>query len=154
MKLDLREITAGGLVISLGLFVAIWSIAYPTGTVARMGPGFFPRYLGVIMLGLGVAILLFDARAARKDDDKPQEPAFLEWRRLRAMAILIAAPLTFAILIEPAGLIAAVFATVFISAFADESISYTRAALLGVGMSLASALIFKVVLNLPFDLIG
>ena len=37
---------------------------YPLGTAARMGPGYFPRILGILLIVLGAALSLRALRAA------------------------------------------------------------------------------------------
>ena len=47
---DVRELIAGAVLMSFGLFVALYAAGhYPVGQAARMGPGFFPVALGWIL---------------------------------------------------------------------------------------------------------
>ena len=50
----------------IGLFFAIMATQYPMGTAAKMGPGYFPFFLGILMALLGVLVLLqsLNAKAA------------------------------------------------------------------------------------------
>jgi len=59
-----QDFWAGMMFISFGA-LAIWlSTDYPMGTASRMGPGFFPTWLGICMTGLGMAITLISFRTA------------------------------------------------------------------------------------------
>ena len=51
-----RDFYAGGLVILFGLVMALKGPSYNLGTLMHMGPGFLPTALGIILIGLGIAI--------------------------------------------------------------------------------------------------
>ena len=51
-----RDFYAGGLVILLGLVMALKGPTYRLGTLMHMGPGFLPTALGVILIFLGILI--------------------------------------------------------------------------------------------------
>lgn len=44
--------------IAVGLFAAIYAQRYDAGTLQRMGPGFFPIALGIILAALGLIIMI------------------------------------------------------------------------------------------------
>ena len=50
------DVLSGLIFTGLGIGVVYVSASYDFGTVARMGPGFFPRVLGALLTVLGVAI--------------------------------------------------------------------------------------------------
>ena len=51
-----RDFYAGGLMMLLGLGVALKGSSYRAGTLMHMGPGFMPTALGIILVLLGIAI--------------------------------------------------------------------------------------------------
>jgi hypothetical protein len=51
-----RDFYAGGLIILLGLVIALKGPTYRLGTLMHMGPGFLPTALGVILIFLGILI--------------------------------------------------------------------------------------------------
>src|SRR5262249_56070061 len=51
-----RDFCAGGLMILFGLVAAVNGPNYHIGTLTRMGPGFMPTVLGVVLIILGVMI--------------------------------------------------------------------------------------------------
>ncbi|MFZ0607429.1 MAG: tripartite tricarboxylate transporter TctB family protein, partial [Xanthobacteraceae bacterium] len=51
-----RDFYAGGLMLLLGLGIALKGVTYRAGTLMHMGPGFFPTSLGVLLVILGIAI--------------------------------------------------------------------------------------------------
>ena len=64
-----RDFWSGIMFLAMGVLFTIFSQAYQLGTPARMGPGFFPTMLGVLMALLGVAIAWrATARSSGKGD--------------------------------------------------------------------------------------
>ncbi len=51
-----KDFWAGVLFACLGAFTLIVSSNYTLGTAARMGPGYFPRILGILLIVLGLVI--------------------------------------------------------------------------------------------------
>ncbi|MBM3532182.1 MAG: hypothetical protein FJX60_04000 [Alphaproteobacteria bacterium] len=52
------DFAAGCLFIAVGVSTAAAAYAYPFGTSMRMGPGYFPFLLGVLLAGLGLVLAL------------------------------------------------------------------------------------------------
>lgn len=50
------NVLSGLIFTGVGVGVVIASMDYDFGSVARMGPGFFPRVLGVVLTALGIVI--------------------------------------------------------------------------------------------------
>ncbi|MFO1314406.1 MAG: tripartite tricarboxylate transporter TctB family protein [Burkholderiales bacterium] len=51
-----KDFWAGVLFVGLGVGTLAVSAGYTLGTAARMGPGYFPRMLGVLLVTLGLVI--------------------------------------------------------------------------------------------------
>ena len=58
-----KDFYAGVLFMSFGLAALVIARSYPLGTAARMGPGYFPRVLGILLLGLGALLSLSGFRS-------------------------------------------------------------------------------------------
>jgi hypothetical protein len=71
-----KDFFAGLLFIAFGIAAIAIGSNYSLGTAARMGPGYFPRILGILLIVLGLALAL---RALRLSG--PKVPAF-KWRPL------------------------------------------------------------------------
>lgn len=55
-RLDHRDGAAGLAFFVFGIGFAVLALNYPLGTTMRMGPGYFPVVLGLILAGLGLVV--------------------------------------------------------------------------------------------------
>lgn len=144
-----RDYYGGALMMFIGAGAALEGQQYGIGTLTRMGPGFFPVALGVIMILIG--ILIAGSAYASDEPDKEQFlPAKPEWF---AWACIIASPIFFIALGEYAGLLPATFACVFVAALGDRETTIKQAAVLGAAISISGILLFSLVLKIPFPII-
>ncbi|MBV5331034.1 tripartite tricarboxylate transporter TctB family protein, partial [bacterium] len=58
-----KDFFAGLLFMAFGLAALVLSGDYTIGTAARMGAGYFPRVLGILLLGMGALLALRGFRA-------------------------------------------------------------------------------------------
>ncbi len=144
-----KDYYGGALMIFIGLWAAIQGRTYAVGTLSRMGPGFFPTALGVILTLLGIAIAL---SARRVPKDAPEEqPLPPEWR---GWICIISSVIAFIVLAKWGGFIPATFAITFISAMGDRDNTVIGATLLSASMVAICVVVFWWALKLPFDLFG
>ena len=71
-----KDFWAGALFVAIGAGTIILGSRYTLGSAARMGPGYFPRILGILLIVLGTVLAL---RATRTSG--PPLPRF-QWRPL------------------------------------------------------------------------
>lgn len=112
---------------------------YATGTVTRMGPRKMPAALGAMLAVFGLLIAV---------------PAFLQNGtkvdvRFRALIVLSASILSFALMIEKFGLVPSVFATTLIATFAQTKVPTTRALILAGATAFGSWAVFILGLSIP-----
>lgn len=137
---DWTDIIGGVALIAFGLWFAWHAQAeYAFGSARRMGPGYFPTVLGWLLAGLGLLVLL---PALFRRGDLPV-PA------LRPLCTIIAGGLTFAMIIEPAGLVPATFALVGIVAFAETRVRPVRTVILAAALALMAVSVFTWGLGIP-----
>ena len=135
-----RDFYAGLLFLAFGVVALVMSQAYPLGTAARMGPGYFPRLLGVLLVaGGGLQALL----GLRSTLDAPPE---WHWRPLFFLLIgvflfMVAAPYL--------GLIVAGLALVFVSSMASQEFRWREALVVGLLQGVAAAALFVYGLGVP-----
>jgi len=144
-----RDYYAGGLMLLLGVGSALQGTSYKFGTLARMGPGFMPVVLGVVLALLGILIAGTALTSTEPDDGKflPDNPQWFGW------LCILAGPALFIVLGIYGGMIPAVFACVFVCALGDKTATLKSSAVLAAGMTAFGVLLFHTLLNIPFPLI-
>jgi hypothetical protein len=146
-----KDYYAGALMIVVGLGAVYASVAYRLGTLARMGPGFFPCAIGVLMAITGVLIAL-----TARSETGPAAPVSGHVPKgmpdLRGGICIILGILAFLAFGKYFGLIPATFAIVFISALGDRSNSVVQALLLSLAMCVIAAVVFWWALQLQLPL--
>jgi hypothetical protein len=143
-----RDYWGGALVVLIGLGALIQGSHYPIGTLSRMGPGFYPTALGVILALVGLAIIA-TARFTRVDREEKVLPP--EWR---GWFLICASIVAFVVLGKYGGLVPATFAVVFISALADRENTLLSAAILGLATVVICVIVFWWALSMQFPLFG
>jgi Tripartite tricarboxylate transporter TctB family len=144
-----RDYYAGGLMLLLGVGAAFTGAGYKFGTLARMGPGFMPVMLGIVLAFLGI-LIAGTALGSSEDDGKkflPDNPQWFGW------LCILGGPVLFIILGEYAGMIPAVFACVFVCALGDNTATYKSSLILAAGITVFGVLLFHYLLSIPFPLI-
>ena len=121
---------------------------YAMGNPARMGPAFFPFWLGVILFLIGVAIAVggFRHESRPGDTDLPQ----YHWRPI---LFVMASVVLFGVILKAVGMLIAGFLLVVISSMGNPEKFHTRdVILLAVGLVVFCALVFVWGLKLPIPL--
>ena len=142
-----RDYYAGALLLLIGLSTVYQSSRYDVGTLAEIGPGFFPMVMGIILTGCGVAIA-FDQSAAADDEHDADTLGRPEWR---GWACILGGILAFILLAHNAGLVPATFACVFISAMGDRTMNLRNAAVLALAISVFGVLLFHYALKIQLQ---
>ncbi|MBS7806642.1 tripartite tricarboxylate transporter TctB family protein [Variovorax sp. PCZ-1] len=147
-----KDFFAGLMFIVVGAAFAIGAYSYSMGEGARMGPGYFPRLLGVVLAVLGSIILFKSLTVATADGDKIGSFAW------KPMFCIIGANIIFGICIGglpiikfPAlGMIVGIYALTFVASLAASPYKVKEVFLLATFLSILSYLAFIVLLNLQF----
>lgn len=142
-----KDYYGGVLMILLGLGTALKGANYQVGTLARMGPGFFPAAIGVLLAFTGILIAMGGIGKTRDDTEKGLPP---EWR---GWICIVGSVIAFIVLGMYTGLLPATFAIVFISALGDRKNTIKAAALLSLAMTAIAVIVFWWALQLQFPLI-
>jgi hypothetical protein len=141
-----KDYYGGALMLLIGLGAIFQGSSYPIGTLSRMGPGFFPVSLGVILAFIGVAIAA-SAKSSVPEGDVADLPP--EWR---GWICIIVSIIAFVVLGKYGGLVPATFAVVFISALGDRQNTVMSAFVLAIAMVAVCVTVFWWALQLPFSL--
>ncbi|WP_420566818.1 tripartite tricarboxylate transporter TctB family protein [Thalassovita sp.] len=131
------------LVCAISVLAIGWS--YPAGSITQMGPGFFPRIIGFLLLGFGTLSLISEFKTTS------EAPGRVHWRNIGFTA---ASVLAFAGLIDKGGLVPATFVAVMLSKFADRDARPLDAAIYTSLVCLGAWLLFIQILGLPLAAFG
>lgn len=147
-----KDFFAGLMFLVIGLAFAIGATDYNIGSGARMGPGYFPLILGVLMSILGIAIAAKGLIVETPDGDKIGKWA---WKQV---FFILAANFAFGVLLVgvPAlgipqfGLIVAIYGLVFIASLGGYTFKTKEVAILATCLAVGSYGAFVWALNLQF----
>jgi hypothetical protein len=145
-----KDFFSGLMFMGTGVAFAWGATTYSIGQGARMGPGYFPLMLGILMAVLGAVITFKSLVVESEGGDKIGSWA---WKPL---FFIIAANLLFGVLLGglpsiklPAmGLIAAIYGLTIVSAKAGEQFKLKEVLILATILSVGSYLAFIVLLKL------
>ena len=141
------------LLLVLGSAVLALGLSYRMGSLNRMGAGFIPVVLGVLMVMVGIAIGVTAAPAGQEKIAHPLPGDGTrtgpEWR---GWLCILGGVLAFVVLGEHGGLLPATFASVFISAMGDRNNTVKGAALLGAILTVFCLIVFHYGLSLQLPL--
>lgn len=148
-----KDFFSGLLFMAVGIAFAWGATSYNVGTGARMGPGYFPLMLGLLMAVLG-AVITFKALVVETEDG--EKIGTWAWKPL---CFILAANLVFGILLGglpsiklPAmGMIAGIYALTFIASLAGEKFNLKENLILATVLAVMCYLGFIVLLKLQFQ---
>ena len=135
-----KDFYAGLMFMSFGITALVIAWSYPLGTAARMGPGYFPRILGILLITLGSVLCLTGFRES--SEDRPV------WH-LGPVAIVLTSVLIFSLLAQWLGMIIAALLLVFIASSASVEFRWKEALLSGFIQGIVSVAVFIYGLGLP-----
>ena len=148
-----KDFYSGLMFMLIGGAFAWGATNYSVGTGARMGPGYFPLLLGVVLAVLGACIMFYSLVEHTEDGEPIGKFAW------RPIVFVLGANVAFGILLAglpslgvPAmGLILAIYALVFIASLAGDHFVLKEVLLLATILSVGSywAFIVRLKLQMP-----
>ena len=145
VQFDSTNAICGLTFIALGGFFIYQCLNLELGTAFRMGPGYFPMILAVILTVLGVIVLV----QATRVKGEPMGPL-----ALRGMLFVLPAPVFFGLTVRGLGFVPSLFFTALIAAFASTRMKPGMALVLALAITIFSAAVFSYALGLPFERFG
>jgi len=148
-----KDFASGLLFTVVGGSFAIGATNYDMGTAARMGPGYFPIMLGVILALLGLIITF---QSLGKTEKPGEQLGSIAWRPL---FFVIGANVLFGVLLgglpsiglPPMGLMLSICVLVLVSSMASQEFRLRPTLVLAAILATGSYLVFIVLLGLPFE---
>jgi hypothetical protein len=138
-----EDFWAGLMFIGFGVLAVVMARNYPMGSAMRMGPGYFPTYLGAISIVIGA---IMTGSAYRFDGERIGPWG---WRPLLWLSAAFA---SFGVLIEGAGFVPALAALIIASSLAGRDTRPWELVLLIAVLIAGSVGLFIYGLELPYRL--
>lgn len=147
-----KDFFSGLVYVVVGGAFAIGATNYSVGSGARMGPGYFPLLLGILLAIIGAFVMFKSLTVETQDGDKIGSWA---WKPL---FFIIIGNLLFGILLgglpsiglPPMGLIAAIFGTTLVVSKAGDVFNLKEVLILATILSIGSYAAFVLLLKLQF----
>ena len=153
MKMKSQKDFFSGLMFTVvGAAFALGATTYTVGNGARMGPGYFPLMLGILLAGLG-SIIMFKAMVV----ETPDGAKIGKWA-WRPLFFIILANVLFGVMLGglpsiklPAmGMIAGIYVLTIVASMADGHFKLREVLILATILSIGSYLAFVLLLKLQF----
>jgi hypothetical protein len=138
-----KDFWAGFLFVLVGIAALVLGSRYNLGTAARMGPGYFPRILGLLLIALGGVIALRGLRT--------QGVAIPAWR-LRPTIVVLFSVVLFGLIVTFAGLALSTVILIVIASTASSEFRWKEALISGVLLAALAVGVFIVGLKLQLPI--
>ena len=141
-----RDFGAGIMYVVIGLFFTIVATQYPMGTAAKMGPGYFPFCLGILMTALGLLVLVKSMGAKAAIEPIPK----FNWK---IIGQITGAVVLYGLLLPKMGFLVAVVVLVFVSASASKEFTWKGTTINAAFLVTFTYSVFVLGLKLQFPLL-
>jgi hypothetical protein len=139
-----KDFWAGLMFIGFGVAAMFIARGYRFGSAMRMGPGFFPTFLGGILVAFGVCIMAVGLYRREKIKERLS---------IRALVLLPLSLILFGLLMQWAGFIPALVALIFIAAASGKEFHFLEILMLTGILVVAASALFIWGLELPYPLL-
>ncbi|MFO1188848.1 MAG: tripartite tricarboxylate transporter TctB family protein [Alphaproteobacteria bacterium] len=146
LRIGTKDLGAGLLFLAFGLFFVIDGLVrLRLGTGMRMGPGYFPVSVGVLLSVIGVVCII--TSVGRSDGPIGSVP----WR---GIVLILGAIVAFALTVNGLGLVLALPLSVTVAAFASRKARLGTVLASAVVLTIFCVLVFNYGLGIPLPLFG
>ena len=144
-----QDFWSGIFFVALGALAIYLSRDYPMGSALQPGPGYFPTWLGGILIGLGVII---GGLSFRLQGEPGEGLALRDWA-LRPWLVLPMTLAAYALLMEADfGFVPSLMVLIVGCALAHKDVHWRETVLLGIFVTAGAVAIFIYGLGLPYRL--
>jgi putative tricarboxylic transport membrane protein len=134
-----KDFWAGVLFIALGGGACLIALDYAMGSAGRMGPGYFPRSLGLLLAFLGLILVL---RSFKLEGEKILFPTFMP------LVIVLASVFVFGIAVNYLGLVIATILLVLVSSAAAHDYRWKESVVASIALAVFVVIAFQYGLKL------
>ena len=138
-----KDFWSGALFIAIGIAALIIGSKYALGTAARMGPGYFPRILGLLLIVLGAVLAIRGTRTSG-----PPIPRF-HWR---PTLIVLGSVVLFGAIVRSAGVALSTVILIVVASAASREFRPREALVVGVLLAALAVGVFVVGLQLQLPI--
>lgn len=139
-----KDFLSGLLFIAFGLAALYFGQKLALGTAVRMGPGYVPRMLSLILIGLGLLICVVALVTSSEAVEKPK------WKPITMVTIGV---VCFALLFERAGLLPALVVLILLASLGGEEFKLKEVIGNMIVLAALCTLVFKVGLGMNISII-
>ncbi|GAB7545302.1 tripartite tricarboxylate transporter TctB family protein [Cupriavidus sp. CuC1] len=139
-----KDFASGLMFILVGLGFSWVARGYSMGSAAKMGPGYFPFLLGLVLAVLGAFVLIGSV------SKKGEADQLARWD-LKTLLWILGSVVLFGLLLKPLGMVLSVFVLVLVSSMASHEFSWKGAVLNAIVLVLISmgAFVYGINLQMP-----
>jgi uncharacterized membrane protein len=141
-----RDFGAGIMYMVIGLFFTIVATRYPMGTAAKMGPGYFPFWLGILMTLIGLLVLVKSMGAKAAIESIPK----FNWKIITQITGSV---VLYALLLPRMGFLVAIVVLVLVSVSASKEFTWKGSLINAAFLVSFTYSVFVVGLKLQFPLL-
>ena len=134
-----KDFWAGVLYVAFGTAAIVIALDYPLGTANRMGPGYFPRGLGTLMIVLGLILV---GRSFKLKGEAIGFPTF------KPLLIVLGSVAVFGLVAPLGGLVIATILLVFLSSTASHEFRWKEAVIASIALAIFTVIAFSYGLKL------
>ncbi|NDP41762.1 MAG: tripartite tricarboxylate transporter TctB family protein [Aromatoleum sp.] len=138
-----KDFVAGLLFVAIGIAAIVLGSNYALGSAARMGPGYFPRMLGILLVALGSAVVLRGLRV-----DGPPLPGW----RWRPVAVVLGSVVLFGAIVNYAGLVLSTILLIVLASAASQEFRPREAVISGILLAVLAVGVFALGLKLQLPI--
>lgn len=139
-----KDFFAGLMFVAFGTAAIVFARAYALGSAARMGPGYFPRVLGILLIVLGGALALRALRGA-------EGPSLPGWK-WRPTSIVLGSVVMFGLIVTSVGLVLSTVLLIFVASVASTEFRPREALIAGALLAALAVGVFVVGLKLQLPI--
>ena len=138
-----KDFYSGLIFVAFGIAAIVIGSNYPLGTAARMGPGYFPRILGIMLIVLGAALSL---RALKI---KGEPIAKWHWK---PTLVVLGSVVLFGYIVNYAGLVVSTIILIVMSSWASPEFRLKESVISGVLLAALVVGVFVIGLKLQLPI--
>jgi len=138
-----KDLVAGLLFIAAGIAAIAIAANYTLGTAARMGPGYFPRVLGMLLIVLGAILAARSLRLAG-----PPLPGW-KWR---PVLVTLGSVVMFGLIVNHAGLVVSTILLIVMASAASHEFRPREAVISGIALAALAVGVFVIGLKLQIGI--